>query len=451
MLNAMKVNGDFSKDTTCVSVSLFDMLSSLSTALDLIDFELIDHHNRVCYIATKLATHLRFSTEEVNEIFMAAMMHDIGAIVFSDRLGLSNFEVKKAHLHGELGALLLARFEPFQKFAPLVRFHHVPWKYGEGKNAFGEKVPYGSHILHLADRIAVLMDRRQPVLSQTASINERIKKNSGKMFVPAFVDAFLEVSQQDAFWLDLMSPSIERVIQKISCLQRTTLTMEGLTSLSHFFALIIDTRSRFTATHSSGVASSAMGLGAAVGMNAPDCSKIRIAGNLHDLGKLMVPEKILLKPGKLTNEEWLIVRAHPYYTHRILERVEGLEDITFWASNHHEELHGGGYPFGMSADNLSLGARTMAVADVFTAVAEDRPYRAGMTKDETRKVFGKMVAEGKLDKEVVEALYDNYETIDDSRRIAQAQELESLSSFWDCLGKKADGGKRVAVQETVAG
>lgn len=347
--------------------------------------------------------------------------------------------------------MLLSRFEPFQKFAPLVRFHHVPWKNGEGKSASGEKVPYGSHILHLADRIAVLMDRRQPVLSQAASINEKIRKNSGNLFVPAFVDAFLEVSQQDAFWLDLMSPSIERVLQKISCLPNTSLTMKGLTNLSHFFALIIDTRSRFTATHSSGVASSVMELADAVGMNATDCSKIRIAGNLHDLGKLMVPEKILLKPGKLNNEEWLVVRAHPYYTHRILERVEGLEDITFWASNHHEELHGGGYPFGMSADTLSLGARTMAVADVFTALAEDRPYRKGMTKEDTRKVFKGMVAEGKLDKEVVTALYDNYEKIDESRRITQGQAFESLSSFWSCLEEKAENGKCYAVPETVSG
>ena len=441
MLQPTIIDKDFSEDTGRISVSLFDMLASLSTALDMIDFELIDHHNRVCYIATKLATHLRFSPEEINDIYMAALMHDIGAIVFSDRLKLNNFEVKKAHLHGELGALLLSRFEPFQKFAPLVRFHHVPWNYGEGKYAFGDKVPYGSHILHLADRIAVLVDRRKPVLAQASVINEKIRAKSGSMFVPAFVDAYLEISQQDAFWLDLMSPSIERVIQKISCLPNTSLSLESLTGLSHFFALIIDTRSRFTATHSSGVASSAMELAAAVGMHASDCSKMRIAGYLHDIGKLAVPEKILLKPGKLSNEEWLVIRAHPYYTHRILERVEGLEDITFWASNHHEELHGHGYPFGMSADDLSLGARTMAVADVFTAVAEDRPYRAGMKKEESRKVFDEMVVKGKLDKQVVKALYDNYENINESRRSAQEQEQKSLCDFWDFLGEKASGSE----------
>ncbi len=436
-LEMTKVDTGGSDDTTCISVSLFDMLSSLSAALDLIDFELFDHHNRVCYIATKLANHLRFGMDEVNDIYMAALMHDIGAIAFKDRLKLTNFEVENAHLHGELGALLLSRFKPFRSFAPLVHFHHVSWNHGEGRSFFGEKVPYGSHILHLADRISVLLDRRKPVFSQVSGINEKIMGESGRMFVPAFVDAFLEVSRQEAFWLDLIIPSMDRVLEKISCLPRTSLSLEHLTELSQFFALIIDTRSRFTATHSSGVASSAVGLASVLGMKASDCSKIRIAGYLHDLGKLAVPENILLKPGKPSEEEWQIIRAHPYYTHQILERVKGLEDITFWASNHHEELDGSGYPFSMTADNLSMGARTMAVADVFTALAEDRPYRAGMKKEGTRKVFQGMVQGGKVDKQVVEALYDNYETINESRVSAQEEELESLSSFWNHFGAVA--------------
>jgi HD-GYP domain-containing protein (c-di-GMP phosphodiesterase class II) len=428
---------DFFEDPACVSVSLFDMLSSLSTALDLIDFELIDHHNRVCYIATRLAIHLGFSTEETNDIYMAAIVHDIGAIVFSDRLGLTNFEVDNAYFHSESGALLLSRFEPFRSFAPMVRFHHVYWEYGDGRNAFGEKVPYGSHILHLADRIAVLVDRREFVQSQKPEISKKIRENSGSQFVPAFVDAFLELSRQEAFWLDLTSPSLERVVERILCLPGAGLTLDDLTGLSHFFGLIIDTRSRFTATHSSGVASSAMELGAVLGMGACDCSKIRIAGYLHDVGKLTVPEEILLKPGKLSEVELQIVRAHPYYTQRVLERVEGLEDITFWASNHHEKLDGNGYPFGRAADNLSMGSRIIAVADVFTALAEDRPYRAGMNKEESREVFQEMVKEGKLDKEVVTALYDNYETINESRKSAQEKELKDLSDFREHLEKKA--------------
>jgi HD-GYP domain-containing protein (c-di-GMP phosphodiesterase class II) len=437
MLTKVKTESGFLQDTSCVSVSLFDMLSSMSAALDLIDFNLIDHHNRVCYIATKLATHLGFSEDEINQIYMAALMHDIGAISFLDRLKLINFEVKNAHVHGELGALLLSRFEPFQSFAPLVRYHHVSWNYGEGKYHCGEKVPYGSHILHLADRISVLLDRRKPIFLQSSKINGRIIKESGKMFVPAFVDAYLDISKNAAFWLDLTGNSMDRILEKISSLPRASLGMKHLTELSNFFALIIDTRSRFTATHSSGVASSSMQLASAIGMNSTDCSKMKIAGYLHDIGKLAVPEELLLKPGKPTEEEWLTIRAHPYHTHRILERVEGLEDITFWASNHHEQLNGEGYPFGISADNLSLGARSLAVADVFTAVAEDRPYRAGMKKEEIQKVFKEMVMERQLDGEVVDALLDNYEVINDDRSSAQEQEQKKLAGFWEHVEKNA--------------
>jgi HD-GYP domain-containing protein (c-di-GMP phosphodiesterase class II) len=439
-MNKVNLNKNSSDISTGVSVSLFDMLSCLSTALDLIDDELIDHHNRVCYIATKIACQIGLSTEKINDVFMASIMHDIGAIVFSDRLNLNNFELDNAHLHGDLGALLLERFEPFESFAPLVRYHHVPWEYGVGNNILGEEVPFESHILNLADRIAVLVDRRGSVFSQTTMINDKIRKASGKLFNPTLVDAFLEVSQREAFWLDLISPSMERVLQKISCLPQTYLGLESLTGLANFFALIIDTRSRFTATHSSGVAASAMDLATVMGMTASDCSKIRIAGYLHDLGKLAVPEKILLKPGRLSDVEWQVIKAHPYYTHRILERVGGLEDITSWASNHHEELDGGGYPFALTESGLPLGARTMAVADIFTALAEDRPYRAGMKMEETRKVFQEMVREGKLDKDVVEGLYDNYKTIDEVRRNAQEQELKTLSDFWSYARETAQIG-----------
>jgi HD-GYP domain-containing protein (c-di-GMP phosphodiesterase class II) len=441
MLEKLTRDAISSRESACISVSLFDMLSSLSAALALIDYELIDHHNRVCYIATKLATHLRFSADEINDIYMAASMHDIGAIAFlnqQDREKLNDFDIKNAHLHGELGSLILSRFEPFRSFSALVRFHHVPWEFGEGKYYCGEKVSYGSHILHMADRISVLLDRGAPVFSQVSSINARVKGESGRMFVPAFVDAFLELSRVEAFWLDLISPSMDRILQNISCLPNTSLSFEHLTDWSQFFALIIDTRSRFTATHSGGVAASAMGLGAVLGMNTSDCQKISLAGYLHDLGKLAVPESILLKPGKPSEEEWQIIRAHSYYTHRILERIEGLEDITFWASNHHEELGGGGYPFAMTADNLSLGARTMAVADIFTALAEDRPYRAGMKKENSRKVFQDMVRAGKLDKQVVDALYDNYETINEGRIVAQKKELKNLSNFWVFFGEQVN-------------
>jgi HD-GYP domain-containing protein (c-di-GMP phosphodiesterase class II) len=436
----------FFPEEEAISVSLSDMLFSLSTALDLIDVNLYDHHNRVCYISVQLAKALRFSTEDINDIYMAAIMHDIGAIAFSDRMKLMNFEAKNAHHHAQLGYELLLKFSPFSSFAPLVRFHHVRWGNGEGRKAFGERVPYASHIIHLADRIAVLVDRRKPVFGQIDSISRKIIKHSGEFFVPAFVDAFLEVSKREAFWLDLKSSQLDRVIQKFSPLPKTSLTIANLTELSRFFSLIIDTRSRFTATHSSGVAFCAAKLGNLMDMSRQDCAKLKIAGYLHDLGKLAVPDTILSKPDKLNDKEWQTMRAHPYNTQMILEKVKGLEDITFWASHHHEDLNGKGYPFGITAEEFNLGARVIAVADIFTALTEDRPYRKGMGKGKIQGVFAKLSSQGKLDGQMVECLLNNFEEMNLIRKSAQEEEMDGLSDFWLSMKKSADRESQLTVE-----
>jgi HD-GYP domain-containing protein (c-di-GMP phosphodiesterase class II) len=338
---------------------------------------------------------------------------------------------------------LLSKFSPFSSFAPLVRFHHVKWENGAGRRAFGERVPYASHIIHLADRIAVLIDRRKPIFSQVKSISERVMKHSGQFFVPAFVDAFLEVSKREAFWLDLNSVQLDRVIQKFSPLPKTSLTVDNLTELARFFSLIIDTRSRFTATHSSGVAFCAAKLGSLMNMSSQDCVKLKIAGYLHDLGKLAVPDTVLLKPDKLNEKEWQTMRAHPYNTQIILEKVKGLEDVTFWASHHHEDLNGKGYPFAITAEELTLGARVVAAADIFTALTEDRPYRKGMSKEKIQGAFAKLSSQGKLDSKVVESLLDNFEDMNWIRKSAQEQEKDGLSEFWQEINNQAESNDTV--------
>ena len=126
-------------------------------------------------------------------------MHDIGAIVLADRFKLLDFEDKSTHAHAELGALLLESFPPFAIFAPLVKFHHVPWNNGEGETFRGQSVPKTSHLIHLADRIAVLVNRRSPVSNQVSSIVEKISSVSGEKFIPEYVNAFLNIAKQEAF------------------------------------------------------------------------------------------------------------------------------------------------------------------------------------------------------------------------------------------------------------
>ena len=154
-------------------------------------------------------------------------------------------------------------------------------------------------------------------------------------------------------------------------------SLDKTVELTVVLSRIIDYRSAFTAMHSAGVAASATALARLSGMDEDECKMMRIAGLLHDIGKLKVPRAILEKPGKLTEEEFNIVKEHPYYTRLNMMNLEGFEKIANWAAFHHEKLNGKGYPFHLDASSLDTGARIMAVADIFSAITEVRPCAPG--------------------------------------------------------------------------
>jgi response regulator RpfG family c-di-GMP phosphodiesterase len=421
---------DSKDDSGFTPVEMLDMISALSNALDIINPALNEHHKRTCYIASCLAAELALPTKEVSTIFLASILHDIGAIVLADRFKLLNFEDKSPHAHAELGALLLESFHPFAFFAPLVRFHHVPWENGKGAFFKNQSVPQLSHLIHLADRIAVLVTRQTPVLKQVKSICEKISSKSGEKFIPEYVNAFLSIAEQEAFWLDIVSHNLDHVIKEKSQLPAIPLDLNGMEELARFFSTIIDTRSHFTANHSSGVSASAMRLAELLNMTSTECHEMRIAGYLHDLGKLAVPETIIEKPGQLNNEERDVIKSHTYHTYSILKEVKGLKKIAIWASFHHETLTGEGYPFHRSAKELPLGSRIMTVADIFTALTEDRPYRKGMEKEKVVAIFSEMVSEGKIDKKATDALINNYDEMNKIRHKAQKEHDTNLKDFW---------------------
>jgi putative nucleotidyltransferase with HDIG domain len=166
---------------------------------------------------------------------------------------------------------------------------------------------------------------------------------------------------------------------------------------------VIDAKSPFTYRHSAGVAQAAVTIAQRIGMDSGTVAMIRRAALLHDVGKLSVPNSILEKPGKLDSHEWDVVKLHPYYTLEILRRVGGFGDIAEVAAAHHEKLDGSGYFRNLTAATLSLPARILVVADIYDALAADRPYRGGLDPD---TVFGILRKEAPhaLDANCVEAL-----------------------------------------------
>jgi HD-GYP domain-containing protein (c-di-GMP phosphodiesterase class II) len=416
-------------------IHLFDLLMSLSNAVDLVSPVVANHHKRVAYIAQSIARQAGFSTAEQHQLVMAAAVHDIGAFSLQERVDSLHFEMENPHRHARLGYLFLKRFDLFSDMATLVRYHHLDWADELGARSEGEAVPMGSHLLHLSDRVDTLIDGKRNILGQVKEIGRKIEGHAGPLFVPELVTAFKNLAAKEYFWLDAASPSIDQILSRQVKLPTVELDLDGLLSLAQLFAHIIDFKSPFTSTHSSGLAASAAALAEFVGLSPTECQQMRIAGYLHDLGKLAIPAEILQKPAPLTEEEFALMRSHALHTRRILESISDLDIINDWASSHHERLDGQGYPFHEGDQDLSLGARIMAVSDVFTALTEERPYQKTMTSHEALQVLQRLADRSALDPKIVSLLSLHFEEVDSRRKEAQeASQQEYQRIMQQCGG-----------------
>lgn len=403
-----------------LQVSLSDLIICLSEAMDLVSDALVNHQKRVGYLALRLAAELGLSPEEQNDLIFAGALHDCGIFSLQEKLDILRFDSPTLSNHAEIGYQLLKSFSPLYRAALFIRYHHLPWQDGRGSERLGEAVPMESHILHLADRIDVLVNKNREILGQVQGIREKIHQQSSSMFIPRLVEAFEELAAKEFFWLNLSSPFIDTILFHRGTMSTIELDWRGLMSLTNLFCRIIDFRSPFTVTHSTGVAASAEALSCLAGFSERESRLMKVAGFLHDLGKLVVSSEILEKRAKLTEEEWNIIRSHSFYTYRILESISDLEMINLWASFHHERLDGQGYPFHYRQPDLPLGSRIMAVADVFTAMNEDRPYRRGLDKETVLQLLGEMTENQGLDPAMVFLLKKNYDHINWIRTEAQA-------------------------------
>ncbi len=410
-------------------IRLIDLVICLSDAMDFIDPAIVHHHRQVAYIAYRIGRELGLSTGELEELILAGALHDVGAFSLRERRNTLDFEMKVPERHSESGYRLLRLFPPLAGVAAIVRHHHQAWRNGKGARAGREKVPEASHVLQLADRIAILIHRRREVLSQTNRICRTVRSGEGRLFKPELVEAFGSVAAREYFWLDLVSPPLLDEISEGLSAARFTIDSEDMLGFAQLFSWIIDFKSPFTATHTSGVAASAEALAGLAGFTEGDRLTMRVAGYLHDLGKLAVPVEILDKPAGLIKRERNVIRHHTFYTYRILGSIPALHRVRKWAAFHHERLDGSGYPFHLAKKDLPAGSQIMAVADVFTAIAEDRPYRKGMTRREIDSVLNSMVEGKHLNGDFVGLLFSNYAGVNATRKRAQKRAATKYRSL----------------------
>lgn len=404
--------------TTRVPINLREVSYSLSDALDLVGIDDVQHGKRVTFMAAACLRTLDAPQDVYDNVVHAAMIHDCG--VSSSGLHkqlIDTFEWTGKEVHCIKGAELLAQCGPLSQLSPIVRHHHTRWEQLKDTD-IDEVVALQANCIYLVDRVDALMAQHRSVnpLVRGTEVRREIAKHAGIYFNPELVEAFLETSAREAFWFTMMDNRINDYLQ--GWLRRGIdehLDLREIRCIARIYAEIVDTKSPYTAEHSFGVANLAWHLGRWQGLDRLQCDKLELAGLLHDIGKLRVPDDILEKPAALNEEEKAIMARHSYDAYLILGSITGLEEIARWAALHHEKPSGGGYPFHTSGKELPLEARILAVADVFQALAQQRPYREAMDLKGIADILTAKTANNELDTEIVDLAISR---IDECRDLA---------------------------------
>ncbi len=149
----------------------------------------------------------------------------------------------------------------------------------------------------------------------------------------------------------------------------------------NLFSLLLEAKDLYTAEHSSNVKKYAVNLAHAMGLPMDEINNISVAASLHDLGKVKISDSIINKPGKLTDEEFQSIKSHPVVSYEMLNRLSGFKEMKDIVRSHHERYDGRGYPDALAGEEISLGARVVAVADTYDAMTSTRSYRKALSHE----------------------------------------------------------------------
>ena len=209
-------------------------------------------------------------------------------------------------------------------------------------------------------------------------------------------------SEADAVLVEAIAASLGSSVHRamlVADLEQTfTTTLTALMST-------VEAKDDYTASHEQEVADLSRRVAMRLGMDATRAGDVRYAALLHDVGKVAVPSEILLKPGPLSDEQWVVMRGHAAAGGALVASIPAFAHVAPAVRASHERWDGGGYPDGLAGEQIPLAARIIAACDTYEAIVTDRPYRAARTPaeaaDELRRVAG-----SQLDARVVEALLD---------------------------------------------
>lgn len=358
--------------------SVKSILVSLIESIDLYNFLLKNHHRQTCIIAYQIGNHYNLDSQVLSNVVLASAIHDIGALHVTERDKLLYIDAIDPEPHQIMGERIIGDFAPFAHISHIIRHHHIVYQDILDGKVNRDDIPIECFIIHLADRIDVLYETHP---GETDFIISEINKRFGTVFLPELQDTFNKLASTPEFWEKITDDSFYDLllmsINDASCV----IDDDSLESLAELFSRIVDFKSEWTMNHSKSVSVLADHIARIYGLDEKKCFSLRIAGYLHDIGKIAIPIEVLDKPGKLDTSEYKTIKMHATYSSLILSRIPALGDIAKWAMLHHEKHDKSGYPLGKGAVDFTIEMDILAFADIFAALAENRPYRAALTQE----------------------------------------------------------------------
>jgi HD-GYP domain-containing protein (c-di-GMP phosphodiesterase class II) len=419
-------------------ITASDIIVAMSTALDLTEGQPAGHAARSCWIGMHLAEHIGLESEEKSALFYALLLKDLGcssnASKVSYLFGADDRTVKREFKtvdwqslwnnvryvasqvspegrswdkflrivalakHGQEGTknLIKTRCERGAMIARRLGFNELTaqaildldehWN-GKGHpiGKKGQEISLLGRILNIAQTIEVFW--REMGLEAAKDV---VKQRSGTWFDPALCKAFLKSCHEHSFQQVMVCENLLGDVVKLEPMQlRFPIGSEFLDRVAQGFSDVVDAKSPWTYKHSEGVARISVGIARSMGWEEGRIISLRRAALLHDLGKLGISNRILDKPGKMTDEEFAIMKTHPRLTEEILSKVPAFSELASVAGAHHERLDGRGYFRGIESAKLPLEARILMVADIFEALTAARPYRDGMLQERVLSLLEK--------------------------------------------------------------
>ena len=401
-------------------LDLTDLLYALSFALDKVETELLGldtgHGKHVAYLALLMGAEAGFREEELRDFIGCCLLHDNALTEYiheefakspmSQNISAKLTDIndlkksKMEHDHSIIGEQNI-RLLPFRTDVKnIILFHH---ENADGSGAMGKTASgttLKSQILHLADIIDMTTHLTKMTFAEFEELRGWIQNKMGSLFSKEAVELFLKAVDYEKI-VCLQDKGVIPCLHEELHGEIIDYSDEEVHNIAGLFAQIVDYKSEFTENHSRGVAEKAEMMANYYGFDAEKAIRFYFAGAMHDIGKLVVVNDILEKPGKLTDNEFAEMKNHAAATHYILNQIKEIPDIVKWAGNHHEKLNGKGYPQGLTAQDLSFEERIMACIDIYQALTEKRPYKDGMPHEQSISILLDMAHKGEIDEDIV--------------------------------------------------